>query len=238
MVIVMPCAGDKCKSAGRMKQADGKLVEFVAHPKKVPPNKKSPTNAFAHPDCLISSSSDKSWRDELKRYNVEYRRSGSNPLKLLPAKDLYRPRAHSGIYQDLVAKFSLESVFILSAGWGLIGSGFLTPYYDVTFNSGAREWKKRKTRDDFDDLCHLKHGMTGPLVFLGGNDYLKHFARLTQGIECQKVVFFYNDTNLSAKKTHPSLPNTEFRPFDTTECFKRIWHYLCAQALIDGRVTI
>ncbi|BAU49572.1 hypothetical protein SVA_3024 [Sulfurifustis variabilis] len=45
----------------------------------------------------------------------------------------------------------VRDVFILSAGWGLIGAAFLTPVYDITFSNSADDYKRRRRRNQFDD---------------------------------------------------------------------------------------
>lgn len=55
------------------------------------------------------------WRERLVDYNDAVT---ANPDGLLPAYQLYT----NPVYQRLVDTFGLNSVFILSAGWGLIRS--------------------------------------------------------------------------------------------------------------------
>lgn len=90
-------------------------MQFVARPDEAP---LCSSTAYARPDDLTDSGS--SWRDELVRYNESTR---NNPLGLLPAWRLYSNRT----YGFLAERLGLNRLFILSAGWGMIPGGFLTP---------------------------------------------------------------------------------------------------------------
>lgn len=237
MVVIMPCASDKSPCAGAMKQAGDKLVKFVAHPEEMPDDKKIPHYVYARPYDIIPESGN-SWRDVLCEYNKTYKSTGSNPWRLLPAEKLYRPRAYPNVYRRLVGKYGAKQVYILSAGWGLIDAEFLTPDYDITFYKKAPKWKRRYRQDPFDDLCQLRFDTTGPLVFFGLKDYMQLFGELTRSIECEKIVWYYNDTVQNSSRTPPHKPDVDFRPFDTTSRHKRTWHYECATDLIDGTIKI
>ena len=50
---------------------------------------------------------------------------------LLPAWQLYE----NPVYELLKNHCGLKRLYILSAGWGLITAGFLTPCYDITFTA-------------------------------------------------------------------------------------------------------
>ena len=139
MIVVISCAGSKASSAGRLRTPDGKQVEFVAHPQLMQESRVDPNLVYASQDA--QSGFGGTWRKRLAAYNEEYRRTGSNPHDLLPAFQLYKNR----IYRDLAWKFEPESVFILSAGWGLIRSDFLTPQYDITLSSLAPPAERRDT---------------------------------------------------------------------------------------------
>jgi hypothetical protein len=51
----------------------------------------------------------------------------------MPAFQLYQNEA----YRRLADKVGTQKLYILSAGWGLIGAMFLTPSYDITFTAQA-----------------------------------------------------------------------------------------------------
>jgi hypothetical protein len=112
---------------------------------------------------------------------------------LWQASRLYEPSA----YGLLVEEFGPEKLFILSAGWGLIRSDFLTPNYDITFSSQADDGKRRR-RDVFQDLVQLDMASTEPIVFLGGKDYLALFSLLTRPSRAERRVFYNSATIPSA----------------------------------------
>jgi hypothetical protein len=113
-----------------------------------------------------------SWRETLLEYN---RTAKKNPLGLYPAYRLYQNK----IYERLVARFSLQNVYILSAGWGLIGADFLTPYYDITFSQSAERFKRRRNADRYLDCSMLPDRLDEAIVFFGGKDYLPLLLSLT-----------------------------------------------------------
>lgn len=125
MIVVIHCAASKRPDAGHVVNAAGKPIVFVAHPEIAPAEN---AHVYARPDD--ASENGRSWRNLLLEYNS---RPGNNPLGLLPAYQLYT----NGTYGRLVERLGANNVYILSAGWGLIRSDFLTPYYDITFSSSA-----------------------------------------------------------------------------------------------------
>ena len=149
MIVVIQCAAGKNWSAGHMLAENGRKVMFVADPQNAPPDE---SIIYKHPDDPALSGL--SWRDVLVKYNRKYKYSVSgNPLGLLPAWELYNPRPpHRDIYRKLFNVFGDQNVFILSAGWGLIPAGFLTPDYDITFSQQADPYKRRRKRARYEDL--------------------------------------------------------------------------------------
>jgi hypothetical protein len=106
---------------------------------------------------------------------------------LLRAFELYQKAA----YRRLVERFGAFKVYILSAGWGLIGASFLTPDYDITFSAQAKKkapWKFREG-DRYEDLCHLPADTVEPVVFFGGKDYAPLFCKLTGVIRSKRTIF-------------------------------------------------
>ena len=149
MRIVVQCCAKK--RGGHVRRSNGTPVNFVAHPEYAVG---SDLESHVHPDGPRDELND-SWRDFLSEYNE----SGQNPLGLMKAWQLYMPAKHR-IYERLVDRFRECNVFICSAGWGLIQSTFLTPYYDVTFSGKEkdryrRQLIQRKKNDRFDDYNHL-----------------------------------------------------------------------------------
>ena len=217
MKVVIQCAGDKRRDAGRLVASNGKTVEFVAHPELAP----AETNrTHARPDDI--SDRGISWRQELLTYNKS---PNSNPLNLLPAYQLYKNHT----YRLLVDRFGSENVYILSAGWGLIPSGFLTPYYDITFSSGSNPYQHRRKKDQYNDFNMLPDKLSDQVVFIGGNDYLPLFWTLTKTINGQRHVF-YNSKN------EPHFAGCVFKRFPTNK--RTNWHYDCAEALIEGKINL
>lgn len=106
--IVIQCAGRKNAAKNTFLAPNGRRVVFVARP-DLAPRERGTTHA--HPDDAAANG--RSWRQELVAYNSAAK---ANPLGLLPAYQLY---AHDA-YRNLVDKFGVEQVFILSAGWGII----------------------------------------------------------------------------------------------------------------------
>jgi hypothetical protein len=115
MIAVIQCAASKRSGAGHLSSASGKQIVFVANPKLAPPD---PRVLYARPDD--PSDFGTPWRSVLLKYNEKDR---DNPLGLFPAWRLYE----NPIYERLVDRLGLEKVYVLSAGWGLLRAGFLTP---------------------------------------------------------------------------------------------------------------
>ena len=224
MIVVIQCAGGKDPDAGRFETEDRRPIMFVADPTKAPDDK---GKVYKRPDDPAGSGL--SYREELVKYN---RRPGSNPLGLLPAWKLYT----NPVYVELVDTYGTENVFILSAGWGLIASGFLTPDYDITFSNSARggdAYKRRRRNDDYRDLSMLPADSNGPIVFLGGKDYVPLFCCLTKGAKSERIVFYRYGGN---SDNPPTASGCRLLRFETST--RTNWHYDCARALIRRDITI
>jgi hypothetical protein len=215
MIVVIQCASSKQAVAGRLLTLDGRKVFFVADPRGAPPDD---SIVYARPDDASDRGSP--WRDVL----LDYNRKAENPLGLLPAWKLY----DNPVYGRLVASVGVENVYILSAGWGLITARFLTPDYNITFNQAADGYKRRRKSDRYRDFRMIADDRRGPIVFFGGKDYLPLFAALTSRIGVRKVVF-YNSARV------PPMPGCILKLFETRT--RTNWHYECANAFLDGRVT-
>jgi hypothetical protein len=196
---------------------DGRPVDFVADPRRAPPDSHK---VYARPDDL--SDREWSWRRLLQEYNHD---PGSNPLKLYPAFELYG----NDVYRRLVDRFGLANTYILSAGWGLIRADFLTPYYDITFSPSADPYKRRRRTDRYEDFCMLPNETADDVVFFGGKDYLPLFSLLTGAIRAKRTVF-YNS------KIAPELRGVRLVRFGTTT--RTNWHYECANSLLDRQIKI
>src|SRR5262249_42149796 len=161
-------------------------IEFVADPDHRDLRRKAQSSVcYQRPDDA-SDIGFGTWRETLTAYNE----GKSNPLNLLQASDLYE----HDVYRRLVTAFDPLDIFILSAGWGLIRSTFLTPYYNITFsNCKGKPWTKRKLNEPWQDFNHLRD--TGVLAdeevhFFGGHDYLEFFYALTQPLPATKIIHY------------------------------------------------
>ena len=216
MNIVVQCAGRKSVRAGRMRRRDGREVSFVAHPIQAP---RDGDFVYAHPDDLADSAT--TWREELLAYNEN---PGANPLRLLPAWELYTP----SVYSDLKEKYGLKRLYILSAGWGLVPADFLLPYYDITFSVSAAKYKRRGRRDAsrFRDFRMLDSANDEPVIFFGGKDYTSLFCDLTRSAKGPRYVFH--------KAKGISAPDCCLVPYETNRSTN--WHYECAYEFMNGRL--
>ena len=197
-----------------LRTKDGKPVKFVSRPELAPEDEFT----YARPDDMSDQGG--SWRDVLLRCNANI---DDNQLGLLPACELY---AHA-IYQHLADHLGRERLFVLSAGWGLIGANFLTPDYDITFSTAASPYNHRKKRDGYADFSMLSQDTREPILFFGGKDYLPLFLALTSGLSAPRTVFYTTaDT--------PDVPGGAAvrygKPFTN-------WHYPCAKAFLDGDLS-
>ena len=178
-IVAIQCAGSKNPGAGTLRGGDGRPVRFVASPKDAPA---AAGVLYATPDDLAADG--RSWREHLREYNET---DATNHLRLLTAGSLYIPP----LYRNLVERLGTSRVFILSAGWGLIRSDFLTPGYDITFSAQAPLYARRRSGDRYDDFRMLGPGVPGDEVhFFGGADYLPHFARLTSDFRGRRIAYF------------------------------------------------
>jgi hypothetical protein len=164
MIVVIQCAASK-RPVGN----DGRRVLFVANPALAPA---SSDLVYARPDDYADDGI--TWREHVRRYNAT---PESNPFGVSPAHELYENET----YRELVRTFGLENTMILSAGWGLIPAGFLTPRYDITFSASAEPYARRRKKDVYRDFSMLPVEIKGPIVFFGGRDYVPLFSALSLG---------------------------------------------------------
>jgi hypothetical protein len=216
MIVVIQCAaGKRPERRHLVSTMQGKPVHFVASPEAAPFN---PAVLYARPDDLAENGM--SWRQILLEYNRDRER---NPLDLHPAYWLYENRT----YFNLVGKFTVKGVYILSAGWGLIPADFLMPYYDITFSPSADDYKRRKKSDRYQDFRMLPDDTKDDIVFFGGRDYLPLFCSLTSGVRSKRTIF-YNSMQ------RPDVIGCTLKRFNTTT--RTNWHYECANAFIAGEI--
>ena len=213
MIVVIQCAARKREDAGVLRTREGKPVFFVGDPFAAPASENC---IYARPDDMSDQGA--TWREVLVRYNEK---PGGNALGLYPASELYK----NEVYRELAQKFGVENTYILSAGWGLIPSSFLTPFYDITFSASAEEWKRRKKRDAYADLSKIPNDRDEQILFVGGKDYLPLFLRITATARSPRTIL-YNSAIM------PHAPGCNLIRFPTTT--RTNWHYECASALIRG----
>lgn len=228
MDIVIQCAANKDPNAGCLQTIDGQRVQFVAQPRLGP---KRTGVIYAQPDDP-SDTPGFSWRERLEKYVVE--NGQDNPLELARAYELYRPSA----YGKLVKRFGSKNVFILSAGWGLIRADYLTPAYDVTFSRAAKKKKPMAyltSGKSYQYFQQIPQKRSGPIVFIGGRDYVALFESLTATLNRERIVFTRaSDSSTASRSKVPA--GIEERPFAVLASTN--WHYQCAQALVSGKLKI
>lgn len=218
MKIVIQCAGRKAKQAGKLTTPAGEEVIFVAHP----PAQQSFGTQYCHPDEMIPGEVI-TWRQHLLHYNLT--QGHTNPNALCPAALLYRP----AVYKELIAKYGWTNVFILSAGWGLIRSNFLTPDYNITFSNQAEPPHKRKKSEDFNDFNHLKTSELDNnevIYFFGGKDYLELYYKLTANIAARKIIYHSH----AIQQRQPGYEYIAYRRFTN-------WHYACAADFMSDELA-
>ncbi len=217
MIVVISCAGRKKPEAGYFQRRDGQRVKFVGDPEA-----RHDDFGFerARPDD--SSDTGAPWRDRLVEYNDAYS-VDENPFGLLPAGRLY---AHE-VYGRLEQRYGLKGFYILSAGWGLIRADFLTPQYDITFSSRAKDYQRRSQRETWNDLICLPDETTEQVMFFGGKDYLPLFCRLTAQVRGERTVW---TTSVDSRKA----PGCRVRRYETRT--RTNWHYECVRDFLDGKL--
>lgn len=167
-----------------------------------------------------AASSGRSYRDVLEDYNRNQRED--NPPGLFPAWKLYK----KPIYQELAKHFG-DNLYILSAGWGLVAAYYFLPCYNITFSASVEGYQRRRKRDrGYRDFAMLPTTISKHVVFLGEEDYVPHFCRLTDGVARRTVVF-------NAHTPPPPAPGCELRPYPPLR-----WHYECAKKLVSGEFTV
>lgn len=216
-VVVIQGGEEKAAGAGHMVLPDGRRVVFVAEPGVAPSD---PGMAYRRPDDRADGV--QTFRDALVAYNGA---PEDNPLGLLPAWRLYQDDA----YRTLAEGVEPENLFILSAGWGLIESDFLTPTYDITFSNGVATYKRRRPRDSYNDLRRLPSEGTSRLIFAGGADYIPLFLELTEGIADERVVYHH------ASRV-PLAADAQFVPVESDD--NNDWHLQWAHDYAAGRVAL
>lgn len=225
--IIISCAASKSKKANSLIDASGKEIIFVANPNSL--KDKFGKCLYFKPDDLIPGKNI-TWRSYLLDYNL----NGNNHLYFSKAADLYEPPRFLSIYSELVDSFGRENVFILSAGWGLIRSDFLLPYYNITFSKSKKidPGFKRKKDDPFLDFNFLIEDLRSQdeIHFLGGDDYTDLFYSLTGNIMNKKTIHYVKE-NIIKKDGY------EYCKYKMKTKDYRVWVYLCATDLIKDNLN-
>ncbi len=216
--IVIQCAADK--DGGYLRSSDGHYVGFVAQPRIAPSRLGW---VFARPDDVAPIGG--TWRAVLAAYNERFMRSGDNPDDLKAAWNLYTNRA----YRNLTQSFGTDSLYILSAGWGLVHACYLLPNYDITFRNQADPVAIRRRGDLFHDARQMPDDVGGPVLFLGGLSYLRMFCTLTSDVRAERIVY-YNSSR------QPDVRGCRLIRYQTNT--RTNWHYECAADLASGRLVV
>jgi len=219
MKIVIQCAASKVPNAGSLTDTNGKPVLFVVNPALAP---RSETCIYARPDDPLGNGL--TLREVLLEYNKEYKHTGANCLRLLPAYRLYGLQ----IYRQLVDHFGVSNVFVLSAGWGLISADFLTPKYDITFSTRTEKYRIRLKRDWYNDFQLLPDDDNEEIVFFGGKDYVALFCNLTREYRGRRFIFYNSGSP-------PAAPGCRLIRYPTT--IRTNWHYACAKDFMNGQIS-
>jgi hypothetical protein len=217
MRVVIQCAGRKHRDAGRLRSASGEEVIFVARPEccqSVPS-----FSRYCKPDDVVGPGRG-TWRDVLKVYNQE----GQNPYNLRRAADLYKHK----VYRALVDVLGWKNVFILSAGWGLIRSDFLTPDYDITFSiqGSPQSIRQKRLIQPLQDFNHLLDSDLSPketVHFFGGRAYLPLYYILTEKLPTRNIIHH--------KGRLPRRIGFEYEEYHSSR--NQNWHYAAAHAFLS-----
>ena len=215
MIVVIQCAAGKQHNAGRLRTFDELCVMFVANPDCAPSGS---IQVYARPDD--NSDWGQSWRTVLQEYNDA---PDNNPFGLLQAGRLYK----DATYRMLMEHCGPERLYILSAGWGLVRSDYLTPDYDITFSKhqNVEIFKRRRDHDEYNDFSMLPPDTTESITFFGGKAYVKLFCMLTSKSRGPRYVWHNSQDK-------PDAPGCIVKRFNSAN--RRRWYYECAQAFVQG----
>jgi hypothetical protein len=172
-----------------------------------------------HPEDLVPNSKI-NWREYLVNHQ--------NDENLLCAYDLYS----KNVYHVLHEKFK-QSLYILSAGWGLVHSEFKLPNYDITFSKNAELKTKRKMNGliNYNDFNQLNASENEDIIFIGSVDYLPLFFKLTENLKNRKLIFYFG---IGGNLPKPTLNIDSFKFIRYESSNNRSWHYDLANDLSRG----
>jgi hypothetical protein len=167
-----------------------------------------------HPDSFTPNSY-KSWRKYLEEHQ--------NDKNLLMTYKLYSRKEYRCLYE----KFQ-NSLYILSAGWGLVGAEFKLPNYDITFSSKSGASNKRDKTTNFKDFNQLNISDNEDVVFIGTPNYVPLFIQLTKNLSNRKIIY-WKSKSLKKIKVNDTFEYCYF-PNGTN----RNWYYELANAIGCG----
>lgn len=171
-----------------------------------------------HPDDLIPNTKI-NWREYLVNHQ--------NDENLLYAFDLYSRKEYRCLYE----KFK-KSLYILSAGWGLVEAEFKLPNYDITFSSTANETTKRSKEINeepiYNDYKQLNASENEEIIFIGSPNYIPLFIEITKDLTNRKIIYWKNKT---LKRIAPN-DTFEYRYFNTN--INTNWYYELANKITNG----
>lgn len=170
-----------------------------------------------HPDEKIPNSAI-SWRVYLEKHQKD--------KNLLMAYKLYSRKEYNCLYERFKT-----SLYILSAGWGLVGAEFKLPYYDITFSSKSGSLNKRDKITDFKDFNQLNISDNEDIVFIGTPNYIPLFINLTKNLSNRKIIYWKSKT-LKKIKVNDTFHYRYFQTKTNTN-----WQYELAREIVRGMTT-
>ena len=210
--VIVQCASRKRTAAGYLHDDDGLPVHIVANPQLAP----SDGNRYCHPDDPISHTN-ATFRDLLNAYNDS---PGTNPWNLLPAGELY----DVPVYGELCRRVESSQLFILSAGWGLIRSDFLTPVYDITFSNQADAWKRRGRNDRYLDYCQLEADSFDDIVAFCTPAYHELLGQLIRSYRGAKALY---------RRAGDDSRLVGWQHIEYSTPARTNWHYECIRSVLS-----
>jgi len=238
-IVIIQCAGRKNQGFWTWR---GQKLVFVANKAKYLISHPSSDCVPCEPDDLVSGSDDLTWRRLLLEY---YQTKCRSPViqdadELVQAWQLY---THP-IYRSLAEgrKCSRASMFILSAGWGLVNADYRLPPYNITFSRapgtpayariGAAElWSKVQQLCGNPLIDVVDRNTT--IHFFGGEQYRSLLYYYMDTVSGTKVVYHIGDIRPRESSQRPhGYVFTQYTPKNPE--LRTNWHYECARRFIEG----
>ncbi len=214
MIIIIPCSGQKNLTPPTIfnkREIHFQAVEIAEK------------NIFT-PWSVVPGARNKTFIDLIQEEDL----NAFSPASLCPAGELYAP----GVYGD-VRKWCSDhghSLYILSAGWGLVAAETRIPVYDVTFSNAAPSSARITVRNrsicpaiqqcaDVNALTHL---------FLPAK-YLEYYMSLSGRPENE---FVHWGENLGAELLDQLKIPEDHQVFENVNRAKTNWHYNAIRGFI------